>query len=141
MSEQIDKFCSDLRTNMTMIESKLQALKAKAAGKADEAERTVRQEMDSIQKKIDESKAAVEAAKAKVNEWADAQKTATLSKIAEWKAKGDEKSLQVHADLADHYAKATSAIASSAVQKAAKAALEALLAHYDLAASKFKKAS
>jgi hypothetical protein len=91
MSEQIDKFCSDLRTNMTMIESKFQALKAKAAGKADEAERTIHQEMDSIQKRIDESKAAVEAARAKVNEWVEEQKTATQSKIAEWKARARQR--------------------------------------------------
>jgi hypothetical protein len=140
MSAQIEKFCSDLRVNMTMIDEKLQALKAKAAGKADEAEHAARQQMDSLQKKIDESHATVAAAEAKAKEWVEAQKSAAQSKIAEWKSKGDEKSLQARADLADTYAKGMSVIASSAVNKAAKAALESLVAHYDVAASKVARA-
>jgi hypothetical protein len=139
VSEQIDNFCNDLRINLTMIEDKLQALKAKAVGKADEAERAVRQQMDMIQKKIEESRSSVNAAEAKVDEWAREQKAAAQSKIAEWKAKGDAKSLQARADLADAYAKAMSTIASSAVDEAAKAALEALLAHYDVEASKLTR--
>ena len=140
MSEQIDKFCDDLRVNMTMIDDKLRALKARARGKTNEAENAVRQQMDSIQKKIDKSNATVKAAKAKVDEWAKAQKAAAQNKIAEWKAEGDAKRLQARADMADDYAKAMSAIASSAVDEAAKAALEALLAHYDVAAAKVVRA-
>ena len=140
MSERIDKFCDDLRVNMTMIDDKLRALKARARGKTNEAENAVRQQMDSIQKKIDKSNATVKAAKAKVAEWAKAQKAAAQNKIAEWKAEGDAKRLQARADMADDYAKAMSAIASSAVDEAAKAALEALLAHYDVAAAKVARA-
>jgi len=140
VSEQIDKFCDDLRVNMTMIDDKLRALKARARGKTNEAENAVRQQMDSIQKKIDKSNATVKAAKAKVAEWAKAQKAAAQNKIAEWKAEGDAKRLQARADMADDYAKAMSAIASSAVDEAAKAALEALLAHYDVAAAKVVRA-
>ena len=140
MSEQIDKFCDDLRVNMTMIDDKLRALKARARGKTNEAENAVRQQMDSIQKKIDKSNATVKAAKAKVAEWAKAQKAAAQNKIAEWKAEGDAKRLQARADMADDCAKAMSAIASSAVDEAAKAALEALLAHYDVAAAKVARA-
>jgi hypothetical protein len=65
---------------------------------------------------IDESNAAVEAAKVKVNEWAESQKAAAQNKIAEWKAKGDAKSLQLRADIAEGYAKAMSVIATSAVE-------------------------
>ena len=108
MSAQLDKFCSDLRINLKMLDDKLQALNAKARGKADQAEHAVREQMDSVQKKLDKSKTAVEAAKAKANEWAKAQKAAALNKIAEWKAKGDAKNLQARADLADDYAKAMS---------------------------------
>ena len=93
MSTQIDQFCEDLRVNMTMIDDNLRAVKAKAVGTADEAERAARQQMDSLQKKIDAAKAAVEAAKPKINKWVEAQKTTAQSKIAEWKAKGDQKSL------------------------------------------------
>ncbi len=140
MSAQLDKFCSDLRINLKMLDDKLQALNAKARGKADQAEHAVREQMDSVQKKLDKSKTAVEAAKAKANEWAKAQKAAALNKIAEWKAKGDAKNLQARADLADDYAKAMSVIASSAVDEAANAALEALLAHYDVEAAKVSRA-
>lgn len=140
MSTQIDKFCSDLRLNLTMVDDKLQALKAKATDKADEAESAARQQMDALQKKIDEGHAAVAAAEAKIKEWVEAQKSEAQSKIAEWKSKGDEKSLRARADLADAYAKAMSVIASSAVNKAAKAALGALVAEYDVATSKVARA-
>ena len=140
MSTQIDQFCEDLRVNMTMIDDNLRAVRTKALGKADEAERAARQQMDSLQKKIDGAKAAVEAAKPKINKWVEAQKTTAQSKIAEWKAKGDQKSLQMRADMADAYANAMSTVASSAVDEAAKAALEALLARFDAEASKLKRA-
>ena len=140
MSTQIDQFCDDLRINMTMIDDNLRVMKAKALGKADEAERAVRQQMEVLQKKIDTTKAAVEAAKPKIDKWVQAQKTMAQSKIDEWKAKGDEKSLQLRADMADAYANAMSIIASSAVDEAAKAALESLLARYDVEASKLKRA-
>ncbi len=135
MGTQIDAFCEDLRINLTMMSDDLRVLKAKALGKAPEVERAIRQQVDTLQKKIDESNAAVEAAKPKVDEWIQTQRTAAQSKIAEWKAKGDAKNLQLRASMADAYADAMSVIASSAVDKAAKAALEALLAHNDLDAS------
>ena len=139
MAAQIDQFYNDLRVNMTTIEEKLRSLKGKALEKADEAEPVIRQQIDFVQKKIDERKAAVEAAKAKVKEWGEAQKAATQKKIAEWKAKADAKSLQARADMADDYAIAMAVLASSAVDEAAKAALDALHAHYDVAASKVKQ--
>ena len=139
MSTQIDQFCDDLRINMTMIDENLRVVKAKALGKADEAERAVRQQMEVLQKKIDTTKAAVEAAKPKIDKWVEAQKTVAQSKIAEWKAKGDEKSLQLRSDMANSYANAMSVIASSAVDEAAKAALEAWLARYDVEASRLKR--
>jgi hypothetical protein len=139
VAAQIDQFYNDLRVNMTMIEEKLRSLKGKTLEKADEAEPMIRQQIDFLQKKIDERKAAVEAARAKVKEWGEAQKGATQKKIAEWKAKVDAKSLQARADMADDYAIAMAVLASSAVDEAAKAALDALHAHYDVAGSKVKQ--
>ena len=51
MSTQIDQFCEDLRVNMTMIDDNLRAVRTKALGKADEAERAARQQMDFPPKK------------------------------------------------------------------------------------------
>ncbi len=137
---EIDRFSNDLRANTAAIDDKLQAVNRKIKGKADDAERAVRQQMELFQKEIDGRNAVAEAAKSKVNEWIQIQKTAALSKIAEWKAKGDAKNLQARADLADEYAAAMSVIAIAAVENAAKASLEALLAHYDAAASKLARA-
>ncbi len=92
--------------------------------------------MKSLHNELGLSDAEGEAAKAKVNEWVKVENATGPSKIAEWKAKGDAKSLQARADLADDYAEAMSVIASSAVENAAQAALEALLAHYDVEACK-----
>lgn len=136
MGAHLEKLRDDLRADMSMIDEKIQALKAKTGGKVDEAERAIHQHLDLVQKKIDQSAAAVEAAKTKANEWAKTQNAEAKKKIAEWKAKGDAKSLQARADLADAYAKGMSAIASSAVDKAVKAELEAWLAHRDIEASK-----
>ena len=140
MNTQIDQFCDDLRINMSMIDDNLRVIKSKAQGKADEAERAVRQQMETLQKKIDTAKASVEAAKPKINKWVEAQKSTAQSKIAEWKAKGDQKSLEMRADMAEAYANAASTVASSAVDEAAKAALEALLARFDAEASQLKRA-
>ena len=141
MSTQIDQFCEDLRVNMTMIDDNLRAVKAKALGKADEVERAVRQQIDSLQKKIDATKATIEAAKPIINNWVEAQKAAAQIKIADTKAKRDEMSLRARADMANSYANAMSVIASSAVDEAAKAALEAFLAHCDVKASKMTRAA
>lgn len=139
MASQIDRFYNDLRINMAPIEEKLQSLKGKALGKVDEAEPVIRQQIDFVQKKIAERKAAVEAARAKVKEWGEAQKATTQKKIAEWKAEADLKSLQARAKMADDYAIAMVVLASSAVDEAAKAALDALHAHYDAEAAKVKQ--
>jgi hypothetical protein len=140
VSAQVDKFCDDLHVNMTMIDDNLRAVKAKALGKADEVERTVRQQIDSLEKKIDAAKATVEATKPVITKWVEAQKAAAQIKIADAKAKRDGKSLQLRADMADEYANAMSVIASSAVDEAAKAALEAFLAHCDVKATKMTRA-
>jgi chromosome segregation ATPase len=136
MGAHLEKLRDHLRANMSMIDEKIQALKTKTQGKTAEAEQAIRHHLDSVQKKIDQNAAAVEAAKTKVDEWTKTQNAEAKKKIAEWKAKGDAKSLQAHADLADAYAKAMSVIASSAVDKAVRAELEAWLAHCDIEASK-----
>jgi hypothetical protein len=141
MATQIDQFCNDLRVSMTTIEDKFKALKGKAQEKADEAEPVIRQQIASIQKKIDESDTAVKAAKAKVKEYAEEQKAATKKKIEEWKAKSDAKSLKARAELADDYAISMAVLASAAVDKAAKAALDALLARFDASAAKPTKSA
>ena len=113
-----------IRITTEMVDDQLQSMKAKKPGQADQVVRAIHQAMDSIQEKIDASNSAVKAAQAKVNEWVKTQKIAA-------EGKGDKKRLRARAKMADGYANAMSIIASSAVDKAAKAALEALLAHYD----------
>lgn len=140
MNTQIDQFCSDLRMNLKMIDEDIRVLEAKAGTATDEAERAVRQQIDSLRKKIDGSKPAIAAATTKARQWVEGQKSAAQNKIAEWKAKGDAKNLQLRAEMADDYAAAMSVIASSAVNEAAKASLEALLAHCDVKASKVAEA-
>ena len=92
MGAHLEKLRDDLRADMSMIDEKIQALKAKTGGKVDEAERAIHQHLDLVQKKIDQGAAAVEAAKTKANEWAKTQNAEAKKKIAEWKAKGDAKS-------------------------------------------------
>ena len=50
----------------------------------------------------------------------------TAEKIARWKAKGEAKNLAAYANLAEDYAAASVAAASSAIDEAERAVIEAI---------------
>jgi len=131
MGKRIDEFCEDLRLKLTNIENGLNSLKAKAEGKAEQAEKDVRSHLAAVQKRIAQDEAKASKARAEIKAWLDQKKTATAEKIAEWKAKAETAHLNHRADMAERYAQATVAVAMAALDEAEQATLEAWLARAD----------
>jgi hypothetical protein len=89
-----------------------------------------------MQTKIEENRLSVDAVETKFTEWAREEKATAQSRMeGQGRSEGSAGSCR----FGRCCAKAMSAFASSAVDKAAKAALEALLAHYDVEVSKLKQ--
>jgi len=131
MGQRIDQFCEDLQLKLSNIDSRFDSLKAKIDGKNQQAEQAVRSHLGEVQTRIEQDRAKVSTAQAKVKNWAEGRKIATTDKIAEWKAKRETAKLQNRADDAEAYAAAALAIALAAVDDAEQAALDAWLARHD----------
>ena len=95
MGKRIDEFCEDLRLKLTNIENGMNSLKAKAEGKAEQAEKDVRSHLAAVQKRIAQDEAKASKARAEIKAWLDQKKTATAEKIAEWKAKAETAHLNI----------------------------------------------
>jgi hypothetical protein len=138
MSQQIDKFCEDLRLKLTNIESGLDSLKSKMEGKTQEAEKEVNIHLSALQKQMVQDRAKASAASAEVKAWIDNKKAVTAEKVAEWKAKRELGHLQNRADQAERYAHASITVAKAALDEAEQATLEAWLARADASTPKSK---
>lgn len=131
MSERIDQFCENLRVKLTSIDDNMEMLKAKIKGQEQTAEKDVRTHLDRVRNRIEQNHAKVTSAQANIKKWLDDRKTATNEKVAEWKTKREQTKLQNRAEFAEDYAEAAAVVASSAVDDAEQAALEAWLARKD----------
>ena len=131
MSERIDQFCENLRIKLTSIDKMMQQLKAKIDSKAQTAEQEVRIQLDAVKNRLKQDRTKLETAQADVKKWVDEFKLASNEKIAEWKAKREGAKLQIRAEIAERYAVAAAVVASTAVDEAEQAALEAWLAGKD----------
>jgi chromosome segregation ATPase len=139
MGQRIDQFCEDLRRKLTNIDSGLEGLKTKIDGKAQHAEQDVRGHLEKVQRRIEQDRAKVSAARAEMKDWVEGRKIATTDKIAEWKAKRETSKLQNRADQAERYAASAIAVGLAAVDEAEQAALEAWLARQDANAAQAEK--
>lgn len=131
MGQQIDQFYENLRVKLTDAKNHVDGLKVKIEAKAQNAEQDVRSHLDHVQKRIEQDRTKVSAAQAEVTNWVEAKKSATATKIAEWKAKHETSQLQNRADRAERYAAASIEVAVAAVDDAEQATLEAWLARQD----------
>ena len=131
MSERIDQFCENLRIKLMIIEKKMQQLETKIDSKAQTAEQEVRIQLDAVKNRLKQDRTKLEIAQADVKKWVDEFKFASNEKIAEWKAKHERAKLQIRAEVAERYAVAAAVVASTAVDEAEQAALEAWLAGKD----------
>ena len=131
MSTRADKFCDDLREKLSAIDDRITAMKAEASGRAQASQQAVKASLDSVQKRVDAHRTAVEGAKAKVAAWADEKKSKFDGKVAEWKEQREARLLDARVDLAESYAAAAFDLAVAAADEAELALLEASLARLD----------
>lgn len=131
MGQRIDQFCVDLRAKLTRIDGRFDSLKAKIDARAESAEQDVRGHLGELQRRIDQDRANVAAARETVKGWVENRKAVTADKIAGWKANHEIARLQKRADEAENYAAAAAAMAVAAMDHAEEAALEAWVARRD----------
>jgi hypothetical protein len=131
MSERIDQFCESLHDKLTSVDDHMETLKAKINGKEQTAEKDVRTHLDRVRQRVEQNRAKVTTARAGIKKWLDDRKAVTNEQVAEWKTKHEQTKLQNRAELAESYAEAAAVVASSAVDDAEQAALEAWLARKD----------
>lgn len=140
MSQQFDKFCEDLRLKLANVDSGLHGLKSKIGGKAHNAEQEVRNHLEMEQRRMEQNRAKIAAARNHVKDWIEERKIDTTAMIAEWKARHEIGKLQVRASKAEHYAEAALEVALAAIDEAGLAALEAWLARQDANVGQTNKA-
>ena len=131
MSARADKFCDDLREKLSAIDDRITAMKAEASGRAHESQQAVKALLDSVQKRVDAHRTAVDGAKAKVAAWADEKKSKFDGKVAEWKEQREARLLDARADFAESYAAGAFDLAVAAADGAELALLEASLARLE----------
>jgi len=131
MNERIDQFCESLHDKLTGIDDNMEMLKAKINGNEHTAEKDVRTHLDRVRQRVEQNRAKVTTARAGIKKWLDDRKAVTNEKVAEWKTKHEQTKLQNRAQLAENYAEAAAVVASSALDDAEQAALEAWLARKD----------
>jgi L-lactate utilization protein LutB len=141
MSERIDQFCENLRVKLTSIDSSMQALKTKVDAKSQTAEQDLRNQLESVKKRIEQDRTKVAAAQADINKWVEERKATANEKIAEWKSKLEKAKLQSRADGAERYAAAAAVVALAAMDEAEQASLEAWLARKDADSARGTKAA
>ena len=130
-TQNLDQFSAEVRARLANIDSGLKSLKTKADSDARQAEAEARSQLAKLSADIEANKPKVAAAEAQVTQWAQAQKTATTQKVAEWKSTQDFAKLQARATQAERYAAAARDVAVAALNGAHQAALEAYLANKD----------
>jgi len=131
VSEQIDKFNSQLRSKVDAADKRLKDLEAKVKASGDKTKKDVKAHIASLESKAKEQHAKVQASEASMKAWVEEKKTVTSDKIADWKAQRLVKKLARHADNAEDYAVAATEVALAAIDEAESAVAEAVVARID----------
>ncbi len=136
MNEQIDRFFSEVRAKVNEAEKRIKELNVAAKGAAENAKSQAKAQLATLEAKAKEHRAKAEAAEAKAKKWLEEKKATTAEKIANWKAQHETKRLAAYADLAEDYAAASIAAASSSIDEAERAVVEAIAARLEAGPSK-----
>lgn len=131
MSEKIDRLCDQLRIKLHGIDRRLEALKSNAMTTAEKSQHAVEGQMDRVEQRIYDRRFAVEAANARIKAWIEGKRADFDANLGAWKHDRQVHQLNARADDAEAYALAVFELAAAAVDEAAHAALEALLARHD----------
>ena len=141
MGQRIDQFSEAIRSKLTSIDTAYDALHAKIGGRAHDAQAAIRDRLENVQKRIEQDREKVSAAKAEAKDWLEVRKSVTAERIAQWKAERATHKLQHQADTAERYAEDAVCVALAAIDEAEQAALEAWLARHEADAALEKDAA
>lgn len=127
MTNAIAQFNTSIQAKMKIVATRLDALKASSAARAEHAEKAVRAHVHNLEESAQIAKDSVDHARAEMASWVeDARATVT-----DWKAKLDSNMLASRAERAERYAEASLIVALAGVDQAEKAMLSASLARLD----------
>ena len=128
MSEKIDKFCEDLRSQLSAVDDRIQSLKSKVQASAAQSKEQVEADLNKAKADLEASKQKVEAKAAQMKAHLEAKKAETEEQIAAWKHKREVSKLEKRADRAENYAANATIVAAAAVDEADYAIVDAIAA-------------
>jgi hypothetical protein len=131
MTSKIDHLCDQLRIKLHGLDRRLESLKGNTMATSEKSQDLVEVQLNRIEQHIFERRNVVKIATAHVSGWLGGRKANFDAKRGKWKEHCKVLPLNERADDAEAYAVAVFELAAAAVDEAAQAALEALLARND----------
>jgi hypothetical protein len=128
MANHVDQFCADICVTLSIIDATVVRVETLIEDKAKSTEQDVRERMAVVEKRIEQGRAKVAAARAALERWTVDESPEASMKVAEWKTKRDTSKLHAHADRHEARAAAVIDVAVAAMDDAERAVLGALLA-------------
>jgi len=128
MSERISRLCDELRIKLHGLDRRLDSLKSNGVATFDHSQDALEGQVDRVEQRIYDHRAAVEAANARAKTWV-AEKKSGLHAIHVPRNEHDRISmLEAEADEAETYAGAAFELAAAAADEAILAVLQAVIA-------------
>lgn len=137
MSDMITKFNIELHERVTAVQDRLDSLKTKVKGEASEANKTMHDYVETLDRKIDQGRDKLDDARADIEDWADEHKET----IHDWTSKRELNKLRKRAERTARYSEAAFDVALNAIEEAEAAMLRNVLATGDLEAAEAQKAA
>ena len=131
MSDQIDTFTNNLRSQLHNIEDRLSSVKTTIESAANSDRAILESKLDDVKANLKAKKHEFNAYREKVKELEQEKETELKSKVAEWKTKREVKQLNRRADRAEDHAATGVFVAMAAMDEAEAAILEAISARLD----------
>jgi hypothetical protein len=130
MTAEMDNWCDRLRIRLHGIDRRLQALKPNHDALSEKSRGAVLAGMAKVQRRLADTKSAVDAANVGVADWAE-DRADLEGQRAGWRDQRRFLNLNDYADRAELHAEEAFELAISAADRATKAAMEAVLARSD----------
>jgi len=128
MSERISSLCDELRIKLHGLDRRLEALKSNGAASFNHSQDALESQLDRVEQRIYDHRAAVEASNARAKTWV-AEKKSGLHALHVLQNDHDKAYLlDAQVDEAETYAEAAFELAAAAADEAILAVLQALLA-------------
>jgi len=128
MGEEIDQFCEDLRTKLTVIENHLTTVGDSIKAAPSEAKEAISAKIDAAKTMHAQNMQVIADTKGKLEARVQERKSEIASEIQEWKTNRETEKLEHRAKKAENYAIFAIEFAAAATAEADLAVLEAIAA-------------